>query len=159
MLYLLQINETIFFFSYSWWIGVSRHRARSTGLCGQVLHWRGQLGPDWQQHPHFLHQGCSLGVCVRSKNPTLCSIINQIPCKTCHHCFLYTVQFPSFIHTQKRNPQTHMKDPDMVWDFWSLRPESLHQVSVAGFLPAAQTIQVLIVGLKKKKKEQTCWFE
>ncbi|XP_003967521.1 catalase [Takifugu rubripes] len=37
--------------------------------------------------------------------------------------------FPSFIHTQKRNPQTHMKDPDMVWDFWSLRPESLHQVS------------------------------
>uniref|UniRef100_A0A8C6MLZ9 Catalase n=1 Tax=Nothobranchius furzeri TaxID=105023 RepID=A0A8C6MLZ9_NOTFU len=37
--------------------------------------------------------------------------------------------FPSFIHTQKRNPQTHMKDPDMVWDFWSLRPEGLHQVS------------------------------
>ncbi|XP_010780046.1 catalase-like [Notothenia coriiceps] len=39
------------------------------------------------------------------------------------------MQFPSFIHSQKRNPQTHMKDPDMVWDFWSLRPESLHQVS------------------------------
>uniref|UniRef100_A0A4W2EHB0 Catalase n=1 Tax=Bos indicus x Bos taurus TaxID=30522 RepID=A0A4W2EHB0_BOBOX len=37
--------------------------------------------------------------------------------------------FPSFIHSQKRNPQTHLKDPDMVWDFWSLRPESLHQVS------------------------------
>uniref|UniRef100_A0AAQ4QYU6 Catalase n=1 Tax=Gasterosteus aculeatus aculeatus TaxID=481459 RepID=A0AAQ4QYU6_GASAC len=37
--------------------------------------------------------------------------------------------FPSFVHSQKRNPQTHMKDPDMVWDFWSLRPESLHQVS------------------------------
>ncbi|XP_030056646.1 catalase [Microcaecilia unicolor] len=36
--------------------------------------------------------------------------------------------FPSFIHTQKRNPQTHLKDPDMVWDFWTLRPESLHQV-------------------------------
>lgn len=41
---------------------------------------------------------------------------------------LYPMQFPSFIHSQKRNPQTHMKDPDMVWDFWSLRPESLHQV-------------------------------
>uniref|UniRef100_A0AAR2LSH8 Catalase n=1 Tax=Pygocentrus nattereri TaxID=42514 RepID=A0AAR2LSH8_PYGNA len=40
-----------------------------------------------------------------------------------------TMLFPSFIHTQKRNPQTHLKDPDMVWDFWSLRPESLHQVS------------------------------
>uniref|UniRef100_A0A8C4RG00 Catalase n=1 Tax=Erpetoichthys calabaricus TaxID=27687 RepID=A0A8C4RG00_ERPCA len=37
--------------------------------------------------------------------------------------------FPSFIHSQKRNPQTHLKDPDMVWDFWGLRPESLHQVS------------------------------
>ncbi|KAM8969799.1 catalase [Sarcophilus harrisii] len=37
--------------------------------------------------------------------------------------------FPSFIHSQKRNPQTHLKDADMVWDFWSLRPESLHQVT------------------------------
>ncbi|XP_029438889.1 catalase-like isoform X2 [Rhinatrema bivittatum] len=37
--------------------------------------------------------------------------------------------FPSFIHTQKRNPQTHLKDPDMMWDFWTLRPECLHQVS------------------------------
>ncbi|XP_015604715.2 catalase isoform X2 [Cephus cinctus] len=36
--------------------------------------------------------------------------------------------FPSFIHTQKRNPVTHLKDPDMFWDFLSLRPESLHQV-------------------------------
>uniref|UniRef100_A0A674AY38 Catalase n=1 Tax=Salmo trutta TaxID=8032 RepID=A0A674AY38_SALTR len=37
--------------------------------------------------------------------------------------------FPSFVHSQKRNPQTHLKDPDMVWDFWSLRPECMHQVS------------------------------
>ena len=37
--------------------------------------------------------------------------------------------FPSFIHTQKRNPKTHMKDPDMFWDFPSLRPESCHQFS------------------------------
>ncbi|XP_052807912.1 catalase-like isoform X1 [Mya arenaria] len=37
--------------------------------------------------------------------------------------------FPSFIHTQKRNPQTHLKDPDMFWDFISLRPETAHQVS------------------------------
>lgn len=36
--------------------------------------------------------------------------------------------FPNFIHTQKRNPVTHLKDPEMMWDFWSLRPESLHQV-------------------------------
>jgi catalase len=37
--------------------------------------------------------------------------------------------FPSFIHTQKRNPVTHLKDHDMLWDFISLRPETLHQVS------------------------------
>lgn len=36
--------------------------------------------------------------------------------------------FPNFIHTQKRNPATHLKDPDMFWDFLSLRPESMHQV-------------------------------
>ena len=36
--------------------------------------------------------------------------------------------FPNFIHTQKRNPVTHLKDPEMMWDFWTLRPEALHQV-------------------------------
>ncbi|XP_065837097.1 catalase-like [Oscarella lobularis] len=38
------------------------------------------------------------------------------------------ILFPSFIHTQKRNPVTHLKDPDMFWDFISLRPETIHQV-------------------------------
>lgn len=38
------------------------------------------------------------------------------------------ILFPSFIHTQKRNPQTHLKDADMMWDFISLRPETTHQV-------------------------------
>jgi len=37
--------------------------------------------------------------------------------------------FPSFIHTQKRNPVTHLKDPNMFWDFITLRPETTHQVS------------------------------
>lgn len=35
--------------------------------------------------------------------------------------------FPSFIHTQKRNPATHLKDADMYWDFITLRPECAHQ--------------------------------
>lgn len=39
------------------------------------------------------------------------------------------ILFPSFIHTQKRNPVTHLKDPDMFWDFISLRRETTHQVS------------------------------
>jgi catalase len=39
------------------------------------------------------------------------------------------ILFPSFIHTQKRNPATHTKDANMMWDFISLRPETTHQVS------------------------------
>lgn len=38
------------------------------------------------------------------------------------------ILFPSFLHSQKRNPQTHLKDPNAYWDFISLRPESTHQV-------------------------------
>ncbi len=38
------------------------------------------------------------------------------------------VFFPSFIHTQKRNPVTHCKDPDAFWDFITLRQETAHQV-------------------------------
>ncbi|THE12437.1 catalase [Bacillus timonensis] len=39
------------------------------------------------------------------------------------------IKFPDFIHTQKRHPQTHLKNPTAVWDFWSHSPESLHQVT------------------------------
>ncbi|TRM11377.1 catalase [Lentibacillus cibarius] len=39
------------------------------------------------------------------------------------------IKFPDFIHTQKRNPKTNLKDKNAVWDFWSLSPESLHQVT------------------------------
>ncbi len=39
-------------------------------------------------------------------------------------------KFGDFIHTQKRDPQTNMKSHTMMWDFWSLNPESLHQVLI-----------------------------
>ncbi len=39
-------------------------------------------------------------------------------------------KFPDFIHTQKRNPKTNLKDHTAMWDFWSLNPESLHQVLI-----------------------------
>ncbi len=39
-------------------------------------------------------------------------------------------KFPDFIHTQKRDPKTHCKNPTMMWDYWSLNPESLHQVLI-----------------------------
>jgi catalase len=38
-------------------------------------------------------------------------------------------KFAMFIHSQKRHPQTNLRDADMQWDFWSLSPESLHQVT------------------------------
>lgn len=40
------------------------------------------------------------------------------------------IKFPDFIHTQKRNPETNLKDANMFWDFLSLTPESLHQVTI-----------------------------
>ena len=40
------------------------------------------------------------------------------------------LKFPDFIHTQKRNPATNCKDQDMFWDFLSLTPESIHQVTI-----------------------------
>jgi len=39
-------------------------------------------------------------------------------------------KFGDFIHTQKRDPRTNCKSPTMMWDFWSLNPESLHQVLI-----------------------------
>ncbi len=39
-------------------------------------------------------------------------------------------KFPDFIHTQKRHPRTHLRSGTAMWDFWSLSPESLHQVTI-----------------------------
>ncbi|MFH1292673.1 MAG: catalase [Pseudomonadota bacterium] len=40
------------------------------------------------------------------------------------------LKFPDFIHTQKRHPATNCPAPDMFWDFLSLTPESIHQVTI-----------------------------
>ncbi|KAI0714180.1 catalase [Cerioporus squamosus] len=39
-------------------------------------------------------------------------------------------KFAPFVHVQKRDPQTHLKDPDMSWDYLSQNPESIHQVMI-----------------------------
>lgn len=39
-------------------------------------------------------------------------------------------KFADFIHTQKRHPRTHLRSPTAMWDFWSLSPESIHQVTI-----------------------------
>lgn len=39
------------------------------------------------------------------------------------------VKFQDFIHSQKRHPATGRRSETMQWDFWSLSPESLHQIT------------------------------
>ncbi|MFD6073071.1 catalase [Amycolatopsis lurida] len=39
------------------------------------------------------------------------------------------IKFPDFIHSQKRRADNHLRDHDIQWDFWTLRPESAHQVT------------------------------
>ena len=40
------------------------------------------------------------------------------------------LKFSDFIHSQKRDPATGMRDNTLQWDFWSLSPESLHQITI-----------------------------
>lgn len=40
------------------------------------------------------------------------------------------MKFPDFVHTQKKHPQTNVADPLAMWDYWSLSPEALHQVTI-----------------------------
>ena len=39
------------------------------------------------------------------------------------------IKFPDFIHSQKRLPGSGLRNADMQWDFWTLSPESAHQVT------------------------------
>jgi catalase len=40
------------------------------------------------------------------------------------------LKFPDFIRTQKRHPKTNLRSAAAMWDFWSLSPESLHQITI-----------------------------
>ncbi len=40
------------------------------------------------------------------------------------------IKFPDFVHTQKRNPVTGVKNNLAHWDFVSLSPETLHQITI-----------------------------
>lgn len=39
-------------------------------------------------------------------------------------------KFPDFIRTQKRHPRTNLRSAEAMFDFWSLVPESVHQVTI-----------------------------
>ena len=84
--------------------------------------------------------------------PSPASVVRPMPSATCAalRCSFYTeegnwdivgnntpvffvrdpLKFPDFIHTQKRHPKTNLRSPTAMWDFWSLSPESLHQVTI-----------------------------
>ncbi len=40
-----------------------------------------------------------------------------------------TIKFQDFIRSQKRRPDSGLRDNDMQWDFWTLSPESAHMVT------------------------------
>ena len=40
------------------------------------------------------------------------------------------IKFEDFIHSQKRMPDTGLRSNDMQWDFWTLSPETAHQVTI-----------------------------
>lgn len=40
------------------------------------------------------------------------------------------LKFPDLNHAVKRDPRTNMRSADNNWDFWTLLPESLHQVTI-----------------------------
>src|ERR1700737_1114975 len=39
-------------------------------------------------------------------------------------------KFQDFIHSQKRMPDSGLRSNNMQWDYWSLSPESAHQVTI-----------------------------
>jgi catalase len=39
------------------------------------------------------------------------------------------MKFPDFIHSQERMPDSGLRSNNMQWDFWTLSPESAHQVT------------------------------
>ena len=39
------------------------------------------------------------------------------------------MKFQDFIRSQKRMPDTNLRDNNMQWDFWTRSPESAHQVA------------------------------
>ncbi|MDR1297417.1 MAG: catalase [Deltaproteobacteria bacterium] len=40
------------------------------------------------------------------------------------------LRFPDLNHAVKRDPRTNLRNPQSNWDFWSMLPEALHQVTI-----------------------------
>lgn len=43
-------------------------------------------------------------------------------------CIRDPQKFPDLVRALKRHPVSHLRSPTAMWDFWSLSPESIHQI-------------------------------
>lgn len=43
-------------------------------------------------------------------------------------CIRDPQKFPDLVRALKRHPVSHLRSPTAIWDFWSLSPESIHQI-------------------------------
>lgn len=82
----------VYLYLCSWWVWVSRYRSRSSRICSEVLHWWGQLGSYWKQHPDFLYQGCASG---ERHDP---HTVHQVPCPNINRICVFTVPVVSVLH-------------------------------------------------------------
>src|SRR3979409_1773944 len=94
---------------------------KRTPMCARFSTVAGELGsPDTARDP----RGFSLKFYTEEGNYDL--VGNNTPI-----FFIRDPQkFSDFIHSQKRNPVTNLRDTKMHGDFWSLKPESYHQVAI-----------------------------
>ncbi|WP_436758650.1 catalase [Streptosporangium sp. V21-05] len=95
-------------------------KGRETPLFIRFSSVAGELGsPDTQRDP----RGFALKFYTEEGNYDL--VGNNTPI-----FFIRDPQkFSDFIHSQKRRADTNLRDHDMQWDFWTLSPESAHQVT------------------------------
>ena len=94
---------------------------RRTPMFGRFSTVAGELGsPDTARDP----RGFALKFYTQEGNYDL--VGNNTP--------VFFVRDPSnfsdFIHSQKRRADTDRRDNNMQWDFWTLKPESAHQVTI-----------------------------
>ncbi|MEU8382497.1 catalase [Streptosporangium sp. NPDC048865] len=95
-------------------------KGRQTPLFIRFSSVAGELGsPDTQRDP----RGFALKFYTEEGNYDL--VGNNTPI-----FFIRDPQkFSDFIHSQKRRADTNLRDHNMQWDFWTLSPESAHQVT------------------------------
>ncbi len=59
------------------------------------------------------------------------------------------LKFPDLIHSLKRHPRTNLRSNTSRWDFWSLSPESVHQVRLLPCRARFRLLALLIIIFSK----------